>query len=157
VSYLCDDDFERAKVAALASVNPARARVLRLAVHHADPAVDPFDAIVTARSFVAALGLYADDLRYFAPVLRARVEVLCTYVAAHELCHGRRQMPLETASRLASLWLAEFGDDTVFFTNIVSEGRTVETRGSLLHTDLEAGVIAVSPTRAGLFWNGENS
>ena len=71
-----------------------------------------------------------------------------------------QQMLRATASALADAWIEEFAIDTIFFVNGVGlleiPPNVVGTRG-LFHTDLDAGVLAVSVTKVGLFWNSENS
>lgn len=84
-------------------------------------------------------------------------------VAGFEVVMSGRQMPHDVAAGLATAWLGQFGEGTAFFVNGNISASTASGQyfdcldRSLFFTDREAGVLAVSPARCGIFWSAENS
>ena|SRR5689334_20518932 len=118
------------------------------------------DAVAMAREYAIFLQLRADEIPYVSRVRRDEAERICTNVAKFDLVMGDPQMPHETAAQLAAAWIGRFQESAVVLVN--GRAATAMLPGanfgpSLFLTDLEAGAIAVSPDRAGLFWSAENS
>lgn len=113
-----------------------------------------------ARRFVSSLGLLTFDIDSFDAVARSLAYEICENVASHELVHLGPLLSQQDARSLVARWFELFGEDAVFLTN-GEVGRLPNLgRGKalvLVGSDLEAGVIAVSGDRVGLFWNSENA
>ena len=156
--WVLDQQFAAVKDGLLSSVHPRRRAVLHICVHDRATPTDSFDALDELVAYAAFVGGLSDDVRRCEPLMAHELLRICTSVAQHELSFGHPQMPLETAAALAQSWLTRFDTRTIFFGN-GSEVREnpPEAGRSLFHTDLEAGVVAMSRSRAGLFWNAENS
>ncbi|UQA57156.1 hypothetical protein [Polyangium aurulentum] len=158
--YELDRDFEALVSRIGGAVHPARMRTLRIGLHDRVPSNDSFDALTVAREYVSFLGLPVDEIGMFRQASRTQVEAACKSLAGFALETTSRQMPPETAERLATAWLAKLPQAAVFLINgpgALETPPTVDDARSLFHTDMEAGVLALSLTKVGMFWSAENS
>lgn len=160
VLHVEDSDFALATARMLASVPSARARVLRVYVHAraGQPALS--DVVAAATAYAQDLGLLPKEIRFFHRISRAEARSACINIAEYELVMQERQMPHNTAVALADAWIDKFDERAAFVTNglgILLEPPSADGASELFQTDLDLGVMAVSPARMGLFWNAENS
>jgi hypothetical protein len=101
-----------------------------------------------------------DELPFFVQVEREQAQRVCVTVAEYNLIMFQPQMAHEIAAELASAWLSHFDEHATFFVN--GESALAKRPGlggarCLFHTDMEAGVIAVTPPKVGLFGAAEDS
>jgi hypothetical protein len=160
--YQIDSSFEATKLALSEGIDPRRLQFLHFIVYRV-VREDRFNAVAAAREFAAYLDLDPHDIdRHFTRPNRPDAETICANVAEFSLGWQTRVMPHAQAAALAAAWVAEFDENTTFFSNLSSLaspihlGRGYDT-GGLFDEDLEACVLAVSPTKAGLFWSAEDA
>ncbi|MFO0760722.1 MAG: hypothetical protein U0359_29860 [Byssovorax sp.] len=154
-----DTAFASVVESLLADLHPGRQRVMRIWVYEHETG-EPLDAAADAYNFAQVLKLNYEEVRRFVPVSREEARCACVNVAEHDLVMGDRQMPRETAERLADVWLRQFDSEAKFLINgrgILKSPIRHEDAADLFFTDFNAGVIAVSSVTVGLFWNAENS
>ncbi len=161
--YAIDTELEAAKAGILAKIHPKRAQTMHIFAHNHTALEAEFDPIEAAREYAQLLGLQTSQIHYFSRIHRNQAEKICTDASEFDIIMSDPQMPHKIAAQLAATWLMRFGNDTVFFANgeppqTLSRAADFDRfRYSLFFTDREAGVIAVSPTKAGIFWSAENS
>lgn len=161
--YSIDGELEAVKASILARIHPRRAQTIHVLAHDHEVQTAGRDAMAIAREYIQFLGLRTDQLHYFSRVHRDEAEKICTGVAEFDIIMSDRQMPHDTAASLAAAWLERFGDETIFLTNgEPPQGASRKVvfdrfQYSLFFTDREAGVLAVSPAKLGIFWSAENS
>jgi hypothetical protein len=157
-TWTLDERFAAVKDDLLSSVHERRRAALRLFVHHRIAPIDPFDPLDELVAYAEFLGGISHDVRRFTRLMAHELLPVCTNVALYEIVFGTMHVPPATAAALAEAWLGCFDAATVFFGNGDGVRRVPPEAGwSLFHTDMEAGVVALSSSRAGLFWNAENS
>lgn len=113
-----------------------------------------------AGEYLSFLGLPTGEIAGFDPATRAEAARIGANVAGRDMINSQRQMPRATAEALASAWLGKFDESAIFLVNgqlARSVPLGIGTGPGLYFKDLEAGILAVSPTRAGLFWSAEDS
>jgi hypothetical protein len=159
--YCIDLGFEARKSILSEGVHPARLRVLHMQVHLRAAYDYAFDPRATAREYVAFLELSTEAVDHLERGFLEQAETACVNVAEFSLVSSSRQMPQAVAASLATAWIAKFDECTSFFLSAwgVLDSPPDSSGGGfeLFHTDLEGGVLAVSPTKAGLFWSAEDS
>jgi hypothetical protein len=157
--YHIEAGFEAAKSTLSEGIDQRRLQFLHIVVYHA-VREDRFNPVAAAREFAVYLDLCPDDIdRFFKRPGQAEAETICTIAAEFGLVHGHRQMPHAQAAAFAAAWSKEFDENTTFFSNTsatAAPGRFGGGYGLLFHLDHEAGVLAVSPTKAGIFWSAED-
>jgi hypothetical protein len=159
-TYHPSPDFEAARAGTLAAVDPRRQRVLHVLVHDRATPADPFDPREEAAAYASSLGLPVEEARRLDRVTREEAERIAANVAELDLVMAEPHMPRATAEALAKAWLGAFDASAVFLVNgdlARSDPPGLGAGPNLFHKDIEAGVLAVSPTRAGLFWQATDS
>ena len=159
-TYHENPDFAATMARITHGVHPGRLRALRVCVHSRDRPKQSFDAISTAADYVRFLKLCVDDMGRFELLTREQARAACASVAEYELLMGERQMPRDVALALADAWLLQFDDGAAFLASnsgILHAPPKIDGPPGLFLTDVAEGVVAASPSRAGLFWNAENS
>lgn len=161
--YTIDTELEAAKASLLAQVHPRRAQTIHILAHNHEAQEGGLDALTAAREYIGFLGLQTDQLRYFSRIRRDEAERICIGAAEFDIIMSDRQMPHGTAASLAAAWLERFDGQTTFLTNgepPQNSSRKVNFdrfQYSLFFTDREAGVLAISPAKLGIFWSAEDS
>lgn len=161
--YQIDSNFEAIRSALSAGLDPGLFDEILHIVVYRTAREDRFDPVAAAREFTAYLDLSPNSIsRHFSRPSRADAETICMNVAEFGLVMQRRAMPHTQAAALAAAWVAEFDEGATFFSNLSSLASPIDlgtgyNMGGLFYRDLEAGVLAVSPTKAGLFWSAEDS
>ncbi|WP_438043096.1 hypothetical protein [Sorangium sp. So ce128] len=161
--YMLNAEFETAKAILAPRVHPRRWQAIHVSVHDRVATEANFDAHVVACEYATFLQLQTEQLSYFCQTSRSIAEDVCMTVAEFEVVMSGRQMPRDVATELATTWLGQFGEGTVFLVNgnvstsIARHKYFDHLNRSLFFTDREAGVLAVSPARCGIFWSAENS
>jgi hypothetical protein len=162
-TYQVDQDFEARRRALAEGLNSGlfgaldQEQTFQIVVYRVLRG-DRFEPVAAGREFAAYLGLLTHAFNdAFERPQSGDARILCVNVAEFSLLTGRRFMRHEQAIALAAAWIAQFEDGAVFFSNIDSPAPPAKSplgynSGSLFPHDFEAGVLGVSPTRAGLFW-----
>lgn len=159
--FILDSAFCKQIDTALSTIPTGRRAVLRIAVHSmAEPVL--FDAAELLRDYSVFLGGALTDLDRFIELSNEQVPWVCSQLAGYDLVVSTPHIPKELAVQLASMWRREFSDDAQFFANGKHVLGTPEELCSgdvlsLFHADLEAGVLAVSRRKLGIFWNASSS
>jgi hypothetical protein len=161
--YQIASNFDAVRSTIAAGLDPGLFdEILHIVVYSA-AREDRFDSVAAAREFAAYLDLSPKSIdRHFTRPSRADAETICTNVAEFGLVTQRRTMPHGQAAALAAAWVAQFDEGATFFSNLSSVASPIDLgrgydMGGLFYRDHEAGVLAVSPTKAGLFWAAEDS
>ncbi|XXX72595.1 hypothetical protein WMF30_33590 [Sorangium sp. So ce134] len=161
--YILNTEFEAIKRNLATRVHPRRWRAIHISVHDRVVTEANFDARAVACEYAELLQLQTEQLSYFCQTCRSVAEDVCVIVAEFEVVMSGRQMPRDVATGLATAWLGQFGEGTVFLVNGDVSTSTPHDKyferlnRSLFFTDREAGVLAVSPARCGIFWSAEDS
>ncbi len=159
--YQIDGTFETTRSTLSEGLRPGLFDTLHIVVYRA-VREDRFSPAAAAREFAAYLDLDPRDIDpFFTRPSRAEAETICTNVAGYFFngLTSIRLMPQTQATALAAAWMAQFDESTAFFSNTTATASAIRLGGGhglLFHLDHEAGVLAVSPTKAGLFWSAED-
>jgi hypothetical protein len=137
----------------------SRHQLLHVVVYCAERE-DRFNPVAAAREFAAFLDLNPNRIDpFFTRPSRTEAETICVSAAEFAVFYGG-MLPHAQAAALAAAWMAEFDDSATFFSNVdpIASPTTFSSfYGGLFYRDVDVGVLAVSPTKAGLFWSAENS
>jgi hypothetical protein len=161
--YTLNAEFETTKTSLAPRVHPRRWQAIHISVHDRVAVEANFDARAVACEYAEFLRLQTEQISYFCQTCRSVAEDVCMTVAEFEVVMSGRQMPRDIATELATTWLGQFSEETVFLVNGNVSTSTARDKyfnhldRSLFFTDREAGALAVSPARCGIFWSAENS
>ncbi|WP_437946561.1 hypothetical protein WME98_37660 [Sorangium sp. So ce296] len=160
---MLNDKFETIKTSLASRVHPRRWQVIHVFAHDRAATEAKFEPRIVACEYAEFMRLQTEQLSYFCQARRSIAEDVCMAVAEFDVVMSSRQMPRDVAAALTTAWLGQFDEETVFLTNGDVSGSKArgkyldQLNRSLFFTDREAGVLAVSPARCGIFWSAENS
>ncbi|WP_437649393.1 hypothetical protein [Sorangium sp. So ce362] len=116
-TYTLNAEFEATKTNITTRVHPRRWQTIHISVHDRVATEANFDARAVACEYAELLQLQTEQLSYFCQTCRSVAEDACMTVAEFDVVMSGRQIPRDVATELATTWLGQFGEGTVFLVN----------------------------------------